>query len=157
MKSVRTKENSSDFESCVGIEPSSRVSVARLIYNAASASEDVFGNIIASRAIAANGGKAFVGPPTVSVYKSILAKDLDSNRSQPPISSVSEQTVPTEEERMRLRRIPGKIPWISFSLCLVEFAERASYYGAKTVFSNFIQRPLPIGTRVHNVLSMLTQ
>ncbi|KAH7061213.1 POT family-domain-containing protein [Macrophomina phaseolina] len=30
-------------------------------------------------------------------------------------------------------------------LCLVEFSERASYYGAKTVFSNFMMYPLPEG------------
>ncbi|GME41663.1 Oligopeptide transporter [Neofusicoccum parvum] len=30
-------------------------------------------------------------------------------------------------------------------ICVVEFAERASYYGAKTVFSNFMQYPLPEG------------
>jgi dipeptide/tripeptide permease len=28
---------------------------------------------------------------------------------------------------------------------VVEFAERASYYGVKTVFSNFMQFPLPEG------------
>jgi hypothetical protein len=28
---------------------------------------------------------------------------------------------------------------------VVEFAERASYYGVKTVFSNFMQFPLPKG------------
>lgn len=30
-------------------------------------------------------------------------------------------------------------------LCAVEFAERASYYGVQTVFSNFMQYPLPKG------------
>lgn len=53
--------------------------------------------------------------------------------------------LPTEAESQTLRRVAGTVPLISFSLCLVEFAERASYYGANTVFSNFIQFPLPEG------------
>ncbi len=50
---------------------------------------------------------------------------------------------PTEEERLTLRRVSGSIPWVAYSLCAVEFAERASYYGCSDVFSNFIQFPLP--------------
>jgi hypothetical protein len=30
-------------------------------------------------------------------------------------------------------------------MCLIEFAERASYYGCRGPFNNFINRPLPIG------------
>jgi hypothetical protein len=52
---------------------------------------------------------------------------------------------PTEEESQSLRKVPGNLPLVAFALCLVEFAERASYYGAKTVFSNFIEFPLPKG------------
>ena len=50
---------------------------------------------------------------------------------------------PTEEERTTLRRVSGSIPWVAYSLCAVEFAERASYYGCSFVFSNFVQFPLP--------------
>ncbi|KAI9043442.1 putative MFS peptide transporter [Aspergillus affinis] len=56
-----------------------------------------------------------------------------------------EYPAPTEDEAKVLRKVAGNLPLVSFSLCLVEFAERASYYGAKTVFSNFIQFPLPEG------------
>jgi hypothetical protein len=52
---------------------------------------------------------------------------------------------PTDEEQATLRKVAGSIPWIGYSLCVVEFAERASYYGATTVFANFLQRPLPPG------------
>lgn len=52
-------------------------------------------------------------------------------------------TAITEEDRHLLRRIPDSIPMISYIICIVEFAERASYYGAKTVFNNFLQFPLP--------------
>ena len=37
------------------------------------------------------------------------------------------------------------MPWIAIAMCLVEFAERASYYGTSGVFNNFITNPLPIG------------
>lgn len=56
-----------------------------------------------------------------------------------------EYKAPTEEEKATLRKVPANIPLESFTLCIVEFAERASYYGAKTVFNNFIQFPLPAG------------
>ncbi|KAF7948049.1 hypothetical protein EAE96_009117 [Botrytis aclada] len=52
---------------------------------------------------------------------------------------------PTEEERTTLRRISGSIPWTAYMICLIEFAERASYYGCQFVFSNFVQFPLPKG------------
>lgn len=50
---------------------------------------------------------------------------------------------PTEEDLKTLRRLPGALPWIAFLLCVVEFAERASYYGVTNIFANFIQWPLP--------------
>ena len=49
-----------------------------------------------------------------------------------------EYTRPTEEEQSILRKIPGKIPVVAYLLCLVELAERASYYGAKGPFNNFL-------------------
>jgi hypothetical protein len=33
---------------------------------------------------------------------------------------------PTEEERLTLRRVAGKIPAIAYMICIVEFAERSS-------------------------------
>jgi hypothetical protein len=53
--------------------------------------------------------------------------------------------VPTEEENKTLRKVAENLPIVSYALCLVEFAERASYYGAQTVFSNFVEFPLPAG------------
>lgn len=50
---------------------------------------------------------------------------------------------PNEEEKVTLRRISGSIPWTAYMICLIEFAERASYYGCQFVFSNFVQFPLP--------------
>ena len=55
------------------------------------------------------------------------------------------QVIPTEEELLTLPRIAGTMPWSAYMLCGVEFAERASYYGCKQVFKNFIRAPLPEG------------
>ncbi|KAE8146593.1 MFS peptide transporter [Aspergillus avenaceus] len=62
-----------------------------------------------------------------------------------PSLDSEEHPEPTKEEENTLRKVAGNLPIVSFSLCLVEFAERASYYGAQTVFSNFVEFPLPKG------------
>jgi dipeptide/tripeptide permease len=72
------------------------------------------------------------------------------------IDADSEKPLPTEEENATLRKVADNLPWVSFSLCLVEFAERASYYGAKTVYANFIEYPLPEGIfNSHNIKFVL--
>ncbi|KAK0710765.1 POT family-domain-containing protein [Lasiosphaeris hirsuta] len=52
---------------------------------------------------------------------------------------------PTEEELHTLRRVPGSIPIIAYMICIVEFCERASYYGVQPLISNFVNRPMPDG------------
>ncbi|XDG03716.1 hypothetical protein ABKA04_003331 [Annulohypoxylon sp. FPYF3050] len=52
---------------------------------------------------------------------------------------------PTEEERRTLRKVFDSIPLSAWSLCFVELAERASFYGVKAVFNNYMQFPLPDG------------
>ncbi|GMK59663.1 hypothetical protein CspeluHIS016_0802690 [Cutaneotrichosporon spelunceum] len=52
---------------------------------------------------------------------------------------------PTASEST-LRRVPATVPVTAHLLALVEFAERASYYGVSGVFANFVQRPLPSGS-----------
>ncbi|ESK92850.1 oligopeptide transporter [Moniliophthora roreri MCA 2997] len=54
---------------------------------------------------------------------------------------------PTEEEKATLRRISDKVPWTAFLIAIVEMAERFSYYDSTVVFVNFIQQPLPPGSR----------
>lgn len=51
---------------------------------------------------------------------------------------------PTEEERQTLRRVSEKMNWPAFAICVCEFAERFSYYGATQVYSNFISKPRPM-------------
>lgn len=52
---------------------------------------------------------------------------------------------PTEEELKTLRRVPTNIPLVAYLICVVEFSERASYYGVQPLISNFVNRPLPAG------------
>ncbi|KAL1591540.1 peptide transporter ptr2 [Paraconiothyrium brasiliense] len=56
-----------------------------------------------------------------------------------------EYIAPTGEEASTLRKVAGSIPSIAYLICFVEVAERASYYGAKGVFNNYMQFPLPKG------------
>lgn len=52
---------------------------------------------------------------------------------------------PTNEELKTLRRVPANIPVVAYLICIVEFAERASYYGVQPLISNFVNRPMPTG------------
>ncbi|KAF8878530.1 peptide transporter PTR2A, partial [Infundibulicybe gibba] len=54
---------------------------------------------------------------------------------------------PTEYERATLRRVSDSIPWNAYLIGFVELAERFSFYGCQVVFTNFIQQPLPTGSR----------
>jgi hypothetical protein len=60
--------------------------------------------------------------------KTFLIPDIEalpSNNESATLSS-SVDKPPTEEEAATLRRVYGSIPWIAWTLCLVEAAERAS-------------------------------
>jgi POT family proton-dependent oligopeptide transporter len=54
---------------------------------------------------------------------------------------------PTEEDFQTLRRVADKIPWTAYLIAIVEMTERFSFYGSSVVFTNFIQQPLPPGSR----------
>lgn len=55
--------------------------------------------------------------------------------------------LPSEEDKLVLRRVSDKIPWSTYLIAYVELAERFSYYGCVNVFTNFIQQPLPPNSR----------
>jgi POT family proton-dependent oligopeptide transporter len=42
-------------------------------------------------------------------------------------------STPSEEELATLRRVPGRIPWICFTVAFVELCERFAYYGTTAV------------------------
>lgn len=114
----------------------------------------VFADIVATRppkdvvephgnnAFALNDGAAEQPEKRLSVYDE---KILEARR--PSIADPQEYPPPTDEERSTLRKVAGSIPSVSYWLCAVEFAERASYYGVQTVFSNFTEFPLPQGKK----------
>jgi len=88
-------------------------------------------------------------PPTFDYSK----KEIDSESGV--VSSTGEFSAlddegneaphPTEEEKQNLRYVAGKMPTIAYWLCFVEFAERASFYGVKPLFNNYVNRHLPVG------------
>lgn len=59
---------------------------------------------------------------------------LDSYRRD-SVVDFEKYPLPTDEERHTLRKVADSIPRVAWWLCLVEFAERASYYGANQIFS----------------------
>ncbi|KAM0794956.1 POT family-domain-containing protein [Usnea florida] len=93
-----------------------------------------------SNAFALNDGAAYQPEIRLSVDEE---KILEAGR--PSVANKPDYPPPTDEERSRLRKVADSIPSVSYWLCAVEFAERASYYGVQTVFSNFLEFPLPQG------------
>ncbi|KAH8884148.1 POT family protein [Thozetella sp. PMI_491] len=79
--------------------------------------------------------------PEVSSHGS----QLDSNEAPGTVIDHEAYPPPTEEERTTLRKVYDTIPLTAWSLCFVEMAERASYYGVKAAFNNYLQFPLPAG------------
>jgi dipeptide/tripeptide permease len=68
----------------------------------------------------------------------------DSSKEQLPLDDEgNDASFPTEEEKHTLRSVAGKIPGVAYWLCMVEFAERASFYGVKPLFNNYVNRKLP--------------
>jgi POT family proton-dependent oligopeptide transporter len=49
------------------------------------------------------------------------------------LSSDNERRIPTDEELDTLPKVSGPMPWNAFTVGIVEFAERFSYYGTTAV------------------------
>lgn len=45
---------------------------------------------------------------------------------------------PTDEEMKTLRRVAGKLPWLTFTVAVVELCERFSYYGTTAVCKSIL-------------------
>ena len=69
----------------------------------------------------------------VDVKKSKVPNVRVSNKGSIGTRIVYDADQPTEEELATLRRIPGKIPLIAFSVAFVELCERFSFYGTTVV------------------------
>lgn len=90
----------------------------------------------------------------------IVDKEKKENAQLAPIASapsihddekkflnVDLEDFPTEEEIRTLRRVSDYIPLKLFTIAFIEACERFSYYGTIIVYTNFIQWPLPDGSR----------
>ena len=118
------------FEACSNIAPASTTA-----------------NIIAEDVIASQ-------PPgtllTTDARRSLVVNEKQAELIESKLldTSFTEDSLfpaPTKEELNTLKKVAGRIPWVAWLLCLVEFAERASYYGSKQVFMYYLARPLPSG------------
>lgn len=65
--------------------------------------------------------------PTLAVSNSL------SDGEKTPAIVDGDKPYPAEEEFATLPKVPGHIPWTSWTVAVVEFAERFSYYGTTAV------------------------
>ncbi len=59
----------------------------------------------------------------------------------PSIAEADYEGKPTDEELKTLRRVPGNLPAVAYLICIIEFCERASYYGVSPLIGNYVNRP----------------
>jgi POT family proton-dependent oligopeptide transporter len=74
-------------------------------------------------------------------------KHTDPSESEVQDGIHDDLEFPTEEEKLYLRRVADTVPWAAYLVAFIELAERFSYYGTQVVFTNYIQQPLPDGSR----------
>ena len=63
----------------------------------------------------------------------VLEPVSDTEGSQQGHPHDPEKPFPTEKEWATLPKVPGHIPWTAWTVAVVEFAERFSYYGTTAV------------------------
>ncbi|KAI0266401.1 peptide transporter PTR2A [Gloeopeniophorella convolvens] len=83
----------------------------------------------------------------VKDVKAEKARSISSTSHVHDELSLEGLIAPTEEEMDTLRHVPDKINWSAYFIAFVELAERFSFYGSTVVFVNFIQQPLPKGSK----------
>jgi POT family proton-dependent oligopeptide transporter len=65
--------------------------------------------------------------------ETVVADDKHQQAAQLSDTDTEDLNAPTEEELATLRRVPGRIPWICFTVAFVELCERFAYYGTTAV------------------------
>ena len=88
----------------------------------------------------------YIADEEISIERSVsrdekIPQAQIGEKPPPPYMEAEYEGKPTEEELKTLRRIPGNLPIIAYLICIVEFCERASYYGVQPLISNFVNRP----------------
>ncbi|KAI0746828.1 oligopeptide transporter [Daedaleopsis nitida] len=80
--------------------------------------------------------------------KGASIRDEDSQEQELELDGIHDGLVyPTDEEKFTLRRVSDKLPISAYLIAFCELAERFSYYGCTVVYTNYIQQPLPPGSR----------
>lgn len=76
-------------------------------------------------------------PAEVTVDEaSIKPASVSHNPSVSLVDGLLRKEYPSEEDLRSLRRVPGKISWITYTVAFVELCERFSYYGTTAVCEN---------------------
>ncbi|KAJ5266728.1 POT family-domain-containing protein [Penicillium angulare] len=83
---------------------------------------------------------------SVETARGKTAEDLATHVHEETIPSPPQAACPTEDELRTLRRVPGDLNFKVFTIALIELCERFTYYGTGQLLTNFIQRPLPLGS-----------
>jgi POT family proton-dependent oligopeptide transporter len=81
--------------------------------------------------------KAIARSPSIDDEKHQVPSEIDGDSIVVGTDGV------THHELRTLRHVPDKIPFTSFLVVFVEFAERWSYYGTANLYNNYIRAPLP--------------
>lgn len=63
---------------------------------------------------------------TLAADVQILAAESINEDAETP-----DDGVPTEHEMETLRKVAAPMKWAAIAMCIIELAERASYYGSK--------------------------
>ena len=79
----------------------------------------------------------------------IAATTADSTTGQ--VAPLDDGDRPTAEDLATLRRVPDKFNWNILTIGFIELCERFSFYGCVQVFTNYIQHPLPPGSRTGSI------
>ncbi|MBE3049712.1 hypothetical protein IMZ48_45900 [Candidatus Bathyarchaeota archaeon] len=84
--------------------------------------------------------------------KQVVAAYIDGEKETAPPTYESTESeeyedTPTEEELRTLRRVSAPLHWPIFTIAFAELCERFSYYGSSILYTNFVQHPLPDGSK----------
>jgi hypothetical protein len=91
-------------------------------------------------------GTGVVQQAEIPLEQSATGKAWPESLGFGPITGGPDGWVPTRKELEILRRVPDKFSWRIITIAFIEMCERFSFYGTVSVFTNFIQHPLPKGS-----------
>ncbi|KAF9463711.1 peptide transporter PTR2B [Collybia nuda] len=82
-----------------------------------------------------------------SAHASSISNEKLDYQGEPDGSSIVEGSEGvTEHELLTLRHVADRLPYTSWLVVIVEFAERWTYYGTTNIYNNYIQFKLPPGS-----------